>query len=36
MEYQKIIYPKDIPIKEIPDEDGIYEVRTFDSGIILK
>jgi len=32
MDYHKDNFPKDIPIKEIPDEDGIYEVRTFDSG----
>jgi len=25
-------YPKDIPIKEIPDKDGSYEVRTFSDG----
>lgn len=24
--------PKHIPIKKCPDEDGIYEVRTFDDG----
>ncbi len=32
MDYQKDNLPKNISIKEIPDEDGIYEVRTFDSG----
>lgn len=25
-------FPENIPIKEIPDKDGIYEVRTVDSG----
>lgn len=32
MDYQKDNLPKDIPIKEIPDKDGIYEVRTFEDG----
>lgn len=31
-EHEEDNFPKGIPIKEHPDTDGIYEVRTFDSG----
>jgi hypothetical protein len=32
MSEQKDNFPRDIPIKKIPDLDGLYHVRTFDSG----
>ena len=32
VDHTKDNFPKNIPIKKIPDEDGTYEVRTFDSG----
>jgi hypothetical protein len=32
MNHNEDNFPKNIPIKEIPDKDGIYEVRTFQDG----
>lgn len=30
--HNKDAFPKNVPIKEIPEKNGIYEVRTFSDG----